>query len=149
MAGLPESSRPHAYEPGEARLADLLAQNYFAPVSVMTLSGKELLQAVRAIATAPATLEPEPDPARIDPRREYRLALSARQIAPFVRLTELAPHKYEVTDGSVAQALSRYGVSGAAPSATPALAARSRAPELSGSVTTLAGAELPVAVTPR
>jgi len=149
VAGLPESARPHAYEPGEARLADLLAQNYFAPVSVMTLSGKQLSDAVRAIAAAPAALEPEPDLARIDPRREYRLALSARQIAPFVRLTELAPRKYEVTDGSVAQALSRYGVSGAAPSATPApgMAARSRPAELS--VTTLAGAELPLAATAR
>jgi len=140
VAGLPESSRASAYEPGEARLADLLAQNYFAPVSVMTLSGKDLVQAMRAIATAPAELEPAPDLAHIDPRREYRLALSARQIAPFVRLTELAPRKYEVTDGSVAQALSRYGVSVAAASATPAagVAVRSRPAPASGIVNTTA-----------
>jgi hypothetical protein len=115
----------------------------------MTLSGKELLEAARAIAAAPAELEPELDLARIDPRREYRLALSARQISPFVRLTELAPRKYEVTDGSVAQALSRYGVSSATPSAGVATRSRPARPaELSGSVTTLAGAELPSA-TPR
>jgi hypothetical protein len=145
VAGLPESSRPSAYEPGEARLADLLAQNYFAPVSVMTLSGKELMLAMRALAAAPAELEPAPDLARIDPTREYRLALSARQIGPFVRLTELAPRKYEVTDGSVAQALSRYGVSGAAPSATPAVevAVRSRPAQAASNLTTAAvGAEL-------
>jgi len=50
------------------------------------------------------------DLATIQPQREYRLALSARQVAPFVRLTHLAPRKYEMVDGNVAQALSRYGL---------------------------------------
>jgi len=110
VAGLPEPTRPNAYEPGEARLADLLAQNYFTPVSVMTLLGSDLVQAARAIAPADGALEPEVDLATIQPQREYRLALSARQVAPFVRLTHLAPRKYEMVDGNVAQALSRYGL---------------------------------------
>ena len=49
-----------AYEPGEARLVDLIAQNYFAPVSVMTLRGSELAQAARAMAATPE-LRLEPD----------------------------------------------------------------------------------------
>jgi dienelactone hydrolase len=120
VSGLPEPTRPHAYEPGEARLADVLAQNYFAPVSVMTLLGSDLVQAVRAIAPADAKLEPEPDLSQIQPQREYRVALSARQISPFVRLTHLAPRKYEVVDADVAQALNRFGV--AAAPAAPAVA---------------------------
>jgi hypothetical protein len=124
VAGLPEPTRPNAYEPGEARLADLLAQNYFTPVSVMTLLGSDLVQAARAIAPAEAALEPAVDLATLQPQREYRVALSARQIAPFVRLTHLAPRKYEMVDGNVAQALSRYGLT---PPAAP-LAGRSAAP---------------------
>ncbi len=118
LSGLPEPNRTNAYEPGEARLADLLAQNYFAPVSVMTLLGSDLVRAASAIAASEGKLEPELDPASIQPQREYRLALRARQITPFVNLTHLAPHKYEVADGDVAQALTRYGVSGT-PSNTP------------------------------
>jgi pimeloyl-ACP methyl ester carboxylesterase len=121
VTGLPEPTRPNAYEPGEARLADVLAQNYFAPVSVMTLLGSDLVQAAHAIAASNAKLEPAPDLARIQPQREYRVALSARQISPFVRLTHLAPRKYEVVDSDVAQALNRYGVSGA-PAGAPSLA---------------------------
>jgi hypothetical protein len=76
----------------------------------MTLLGSDLVQAARAIAPADGALEPEVDLATIQPQREYRLALSARQVAPFVRLTHLAPRKYEMVDGNVAQALSRYGL---------------------------------------
>src|SRR6185436_19218887 len=112
VTGLPEPTRPNAYEPGEARLADLLAQNYFTPVSVMTLLGSELVAAAHAIAPSDGVLEPQLDVSRIQPQREYRLALSARQISPFVRLTHLAPRKYEVVEGDVARALSRYGVTG-------------------------------------
>jgi hypothetical protein len=78
----------------------------------MTLLGSDLMAAARAISPSEGVLEPEPDLAHIQPQREYRLALSARQISPFVRLTHLAPRKYEVVDGDVARALSRYGVSG-------------------------------------
>jgi hypothetical protein len=116
ITGLPEPTRANAYEPGEARLADLLAQNYFTPVSVMTLLGSDLVQAARAIAPAEAALEPDVDLATLQPQREYRVALSARQIAPFVRLTHLAPRKYELVDANVAQALSRYGLT---PTAAP------------------------------
>jgi hypothetical protein len=130
LAGLPEPARPNAYEPGEARLADLLAQNYFTPISVMTLLGSDLMAAARAISPSEGVLEPEPDLAHIQPQREYRLALSARQISPFVRLTHLAPRKYEVVDGDVARALSRYGVSGAS---APAVAKRAAPPAVATS----------------
>ncbi|MEO8180363.1 MAG: alpha/beta hydrolase-fold protein [Deltaproteobacteria bacterium] len=131
LAGLPEPARTSAYEPGEARLADLLAQNYFTPVSVMTLLGSELVAAAHAIAPSDGVLEPELDLSRIQPQREYRLALSARQISPFVRLTHLAPRKYEVVEGDVARALSRYGVTGM-PS-VPAVANRATPPALATS----------------
>jgi dienelactone hydrolase len=113
VAGLPEAARASAYEPGEARLADLVAQNYFAPVSVVTVLGSDLMQAARAIAPSEASIEPAAELARVQPHREYRLALSARQIAPFARLTRLAPRKYELLDANVAQALARFGIAGA------------------------------------
>jgi hypothetical protein len=110
VAGLPEPARPSAFEPGEARLVDLLAQNYFTPVSVMTVLGSDLAAAAPVIAASDGKLEPEPDWAHIQPQREYRLALSARQLSPFVRLTHLSPRRYEVLDANVAAALNHYGV---------------------------------------
>jgi len=125
VAGLPEPARASAYEPGEARLADLVAQNYFAPVSVMTVLGSDLVQAARAIAPSEASIEPAAELARVQPQRKYRLALSARQISPFVRLTHLAPLVYEQLDANVAQALGRFGIAGApAVATTPAPAPR-------------------------
>ncbi|HEU4583567.1 MAG TPA: alpha/beta hydrolase-fold protein [Polyangiaceae bacterium] len=118
IAGLPEPARTSAYEPGEARLVDLVAQNYFAPVSVMTVRGSDLLQAARAIAASEASIEPAAELGRVQPQREYRLALSARQLSPFVQLTRLRPRKYELLDTSVAQALGRFGIAGAPSVAT-------------------------------
>lgn len=120
VAGLPRPGRVNAYEPGEARLADLLVQYPFEPITVMTLRGSELSAAAQAIAASDAHLEPSADLARIHPQREYRLALSAQQISPFVALTHLAPRKYVVTDTTLADALEHYGLSeAAAPGSAP------------------------------
>jgi hypothetical protein len=126
LSGLPRPSRPNAYEPGEARLADLLVQYPFEPLTVMTLHGSELSAAARAVAGSQAHLEPESALVHISPQREYRLALSAQQISPFVALTHLAPHKYVVTDTTLADALEHHGLSepaapgsAAKPSPTP------------------------------
>ncbi|HVZ32171.1 MAG TPA: hypothetical protein VG963_07090, partial [Polyangiaceae bacterium] len=111
LAGLPQPSFGSAFEPGEARLVDLVAHAYFEPIGVMTLRGSELLGAAHAVAAAHARLEPEAALGQIHPEREYRLALSAPQISPFVALTHLAPLKYRLSDSTVARALARYGVS--------------------------------------
>jgi hypothetical protein len=111
LAGLPRPTHVNAYEPGNARLADLLVQYPFEPITVMTLHGSELSAAAQAVAASGAHLEPEADLAHIKPRHEYRLALSAQQISPFVALTHLAPRKYAVTDTTLLDALERYGLS--------------------------------------
>jgi hypothetical protein len=121
LAALPGVQRAAAFEPGNARLVDLIAQFYFEPVSVMTLPGSELAQVVRTLAEKPELrLEPEPDLARLQPKREYKVALSSSQISPLVSLTHLAPRKYQVTDTTVGKALARYGV--AAEARTPEVA---------------------------
>jgi hypothetical protein len=90
------------------RLLDLTAQLYYEPIAVMTLTGAELEAAQRALATLPgAQLSPEPQ--KLSPERSYRLALTARQIAPLVGATHLAPKKYVLTELDVASALARSG----------------------------------------
>jgi len=112
LVGLPATTRPNVYEPGQARLVDLIAQSYYEPVSVMTLTGSELRAALGILLEkSELRLEPEPELAQLQAKREYKLALSAQQISPLVALTHLAPRKYQVTDTTVARALRRYGVS--------------------------------------
>ncbi|HKO93105.1 MAG TPA: hypothetical protein VJU61_18240, partial [Polyangiaceae bacterium] len=124
LAALPGVQRTNMFEPGNSRLVDLMAQSYFEPVSVMTLTGSELATVVRTLAEkSEFRLEPEPDVAHLQPQREYKLALWSPQISPFVSLTHLAPRKYEMTDTTVGKALARYGV--AAPRASNREAAKS------------------------
>jgi dienelactone hydrolase len=90
------------------RLLDLTAQLYYEPIAVMTLTGAELEAARRALATLPgAQLSPEPQ--KLAPERSYRLALTARQIAPLVSATHLAPKKYVLTELDIASSLARAG----------------------------------------
>jgi dienelactone hydrolase len=90
------------------RLSDLTAQLYYEPIGVMTLTGAELEAARRALATLPgAQLQPEPQ--KLAPERDYRVALTARQISPLVGATHLAPKRYALTELDVASALARSG----------------------------------------
>jgi pimeloyl-ACP methyl ester carboxylesterase len=90
------------------RLSDVTAQLYYEPIAVMTLTGAELEAARRALATLPgAQLSPEPQ--KLAPERSYRVALTARQIAPLVGATHLAPRKYVLTELDIASALAQSG----------------------------------------
>ena len=61
-----------------------------------------------ALAAKPE-LSFQPEPAKLDPKRNYRVALTARQISPLVAVTHLAPQKYVLTELDVASALARSG----------------------------------------
>jgi len=99
-----------AFAAGSVRLNDLTALLYHEPIAVMTLTGAELAAARAALAAKPeAHLQPEP-PAELDPRRDYRVAISARQISPIVAATHLAPKRYQLTELELASALSRSGL---------------------------------------
>ena len=99
-----------AFAGGSVRLGDLTALLYYEPIGVMTLTGAELTSARAALATKPeAHLQPEPS-AQLDPRRSYRVAISARQISPIVAATHLAPKRYELTQQEMATALARSGL---------------------------------------
>jgi hypothetical protein len=91
------------------RLTDLTALYYYEPISVMTLTGAELAAARLTLAAKlQASMQPEPS-RKLDPKRSYRLALSAGQIWPFVAATQLAPQQYAVTELDLASALRRSG----------------------------------------
>ncbi|MEY4545050.1 MAG: hypothetical protein RL685_1245 [Pseudomonadota bacterium] len=112
----PVKDRASVFEAGQARLSDLIAQYYFEPVSVLTLSGSQLLAVLKALGErTELRLEPEPDSQRILPQREYQLALTAPQISPLVAATHLNTGKYEVTDLTVSQVLARHGLLAAEP----------------------------------
>ena len=75
----------------------------------MTLTGAELATARLALAAKPEMhLQPEPG-ARLDPKRNYRVAVTARQISPLVGATHLAPRQYTLTELELASALGRSG----------------------------------------
>ena len=98
-----------AFAAGSVRLVDLTALLYHEPIAVMTITGAELAAARLALAPKPeAHLQPEPS-TQLDPKRSYRVAITARQISPIVALTHLAPKRYELTDQDLASALARTG----------------------------------------
>jgi len=101
------------FTPGSIRLADLAALLYYEPIGVMTLTGAQLAEARLALAQTPeAHLQPEPDPARLDPKKSYRIAITGRQIWPVVGTTHLAPEAYVTTKFETASALLRSGFVG-------------------------------------
>jgi hypothetical protein len=98
-----------AYAGGSLHLADLAALLYYEPIAVMTLTGAEL-DAARALLAAKPELHFQPElPARLDPKQDYRVALTARQITPLVSTTHLAPKRYVLTSQDIAAALSSSG----------------------------------------
>ena len=91
------------------RLTDLTALFYYEPIGVMTLTGAELATARLALAAKPEIhLQPEPG-AHLDPKRTYRVAVTARRISPLVAPTHLAPRRYTLTELELASALGRSG----------------------------------------
>jgi hypothetical protein len=98
-------------EPGVTRVCDLAP--YFEPLSVMELTGAEIL-AAHAKLSAPnsdndtrqgAAFEPAPVASRLRAKQSYRVAIGASAITPFVRSTQLAPTQHVWTEQTVAQAL--------------------------------------------
>lgn len=118
IATWPRARASHAgYQPGVTRLIDVTP--YFDPISVATLTGQELAVAWEALESHADrndtrldwALEPAPSAANVDPEREYRVALTARAITPFVRVTQLAPQRHVLTELTAASALRRWGLS--------------------------------------
>lgn len=102
---------------GTTRVADVVALAYGHPIDVVELSGEELLATSARIAAAvtPATsaqdwcgLQPAVEPATIDPRRRYRIALPMLQIGPYVRATQSAPREQWRSEVTLADALERF-----------------------------------------
>jgi hypothetical protein len=104
---LATGERGPSYAPS-LRLSDLTALFYHEPIAVMTLSGAELTAAQQALASRPEA-RLQPPPVRLDPKRSYRVAVTARQITPLVRATHLAPRQYVLTELDVASSLQRTG----------------------------------------
>lgn len=128
----PVAARAAVFEPGQARLIDLIAHHYFEPLSVLTLPGTRLLEALKALESSELRLEPAPDPRRIQPGREYRLALTATQISPLVAATHLNTGRYEVSDITLGDALARHGLLAAEPAAGAAAGPTASKPSPSG-----------------
>jgi poly(3-hydroxybutyrate) depolymerase len=96
------------FAPG-VRLTDVTALFYYEPIGVMTLTGAELAQARLTLeGKLQGGIQPEPT-RKLDPKRSYRLAMTAGQIWPFVGATHLAPQQYVLTDLELASALRRSG----------------------------------------
>jgi hypothetical protein len=91
------------------RATDLVGLIYYEPIAVMSLTGSELAAARLALAkNDQAHLQPEPN-AKLDPKRNYRLALTARQLGPLFYATHLAPPSYRLTELELASTLAREG----------------------------------------
>jgi hypothetical protein len=97
------------YAAGSVHASDLVGLIYHEPIAVMSLTGSELAAARLALGkNAQAHLQPEPS-AKLDPKRSYRLALTARQLGPLFYATHLAPPSYRLTELELAATLARSG----------------------------------------
>jgi dienelactone hydrolase len=100
-----------AYAPGITRLSDLLTLSPYAPLSVMRLSGQELLDASRALERGGhVRFEPPLASASVSLGRSYSVALTPALVRVFVPATHLAPRDYRNTELTLADAL-RNGLS--------------------------------------
>jgi dienelactone hydrolase len=94
-----------AYAPGITRLDDLLTLSPYAPLSVMRLSGKEILGASSALARGQVRFEPPLTSANVSPNGSYSVALTPALVRAFVPPTHLAPRDYRNTELTLVDAL--------------------------------------------
>ncbi len=94
-----------AYAAGVTRLSDLLTLSPYAPLSVMRISGEELLAASAALVRGDVSFEPPINRANISPKRAYAIALTPGLVRALVPQTHLAPRDYRVTDLTLSDAL--------------------------------------------
>jgi predicted esterase len=99
-----------AFSPGLTRVSDVTP--YFAPLSVMKVTGRELLAASAAFSTPQQADEdystavwPVPERNTIDPERSYSLVATPDGVYALPALAHLTPRELELTDWSVADAL--------------------------------------------
>ena len=89
--------------PGITRLADGLAFVYDQPIWFLDLSGSELLDAERrrkaeAKGEWPTPLYPVFDPAKIEPGRNYRVAVSQDDVYQMAETFKLTTRSFRMTD---------------------------------------------------
>jgi hypothetical protein len=101
----PRAPQAPAYTPGITRLSDLLTLAPYAPLSVMRLSGQELLTASRTLERGQVRFEPPATSANVSPQKSYSVALTPALVRAFVPPTHLAPRDYRNTELTLADAL--------------------------------------------
>jgi hypothetical protein len=109
--------------PGITRLADVLPYFYYDPVCLVDLTGTELLEFESRRQAPPREefpkrllrppdlikiVHPAIDPARIEPKRTYRMAMFLREGAVFGQTSKLAPPSFRMTDLEAADVLDRF-----------------------------------------
>ncbi len=101
---------PAAFSLGVTRVSDVLA--YFAPLSVMQLTGRELLAASAAFSAPEraaddygATLWPPPESSAIDLDRSYSVVANPDGVYLLPIVAQLTPRELELTDWTVAAAV--------------------------------------------
>jgi dienelactone hydrolase len=100
-----------AFVSGTTRLADVLGFYYYEPISVFDVSGAELEEMNRRLSAANSgeqAMRFQPSLEKIDPRRSYRVAISAAHVSPFAGSTQTAPRSFRMTDLQVSEALERF-----------------------------------------
>jgi hypothetical protein len=95
------------------RLADVEALVYRQPVCLMDLTGTELLLAEQRRNTitnerVSVRLYPDFAPEKIQPDRNYRVAVTMSTLAPAARTFKLNPRSFRITDLETADILERF-----------------------------------------
>ncbi|MBE2213982.1 MAG: hypothetical protein IAE82_08935 [Opitutaceae bacterium] len=116
-AGLIPALGDEPVDADTTRVADVVPFFFGHPVDVVELTGEELLAAATRIeATMTPSilpgdwcrLQPAVEPATIDPRRRYRVALPMLQVGTYARATQSAPRAQWRSDAMMAEALERF-----------------------------------------
>jgi hypothetical protein len=108
---------------GTTRLADVLVYFYYDPVCLVDLTGTEMLELESRLKAPPKEefpkrlfrlpdlmkiVYPAIDPARIGPKRTYRMAMFLGEGAIFGEISKLAPPSFRMTDLEAVDVLDRF-----------------------------------------
>jgi hypothetical protein len=98
---------------GTTRLSDAIPFCFYQPIGLLDMSGTELLEAEqRRKADAkeewPCPLYPSLDPAKIEPGRRYRVAVSADDTWSFAHTFKITSSSFRMTDLEASDVLERF-----------------------------------------
>ncbi|MGD0259711.1 MAG: hypothetical protein ABSD29_07775 [Verrucomicrobiota bacterium] len=102
-----------AFMLGTTRLADVTPLCFYQPIGLLDLSGTELIEAEQRRKAAskeewPCPLYPPLEPGKIEPGRNYRVAVSADDVRSLATTFKITTPSFRMTDLETSEVLERF-----------------------------------------